>query len=140
MLGPDHISIRALMLISTKKNILSLYSKSMAYWHFENLYTYHTFMETLKILKLRTPLSLHDMYIRSTRKDTTLITPFPSDDFISRSTKIWNTLTPKLKLLDFSFKISLAKSKLKKALLKNQIGGDMITWTDNNFDIKKLIV
>ena len=97
-------------------------------------------METLKILKLRTPLSLYDMYIRSTRKDTTLITPFPSDDFISRSTKIWNTLTPKLKLLDFSFKISLAKSKLKKALLKNQFGGDMITWTENNFDIKKLNV
>ena len=94
-------------------------------------------METLKILKLRTPLSLHDMYkIRSIRKDTTLITPFPSDNFISRSTKIWNTLTPKLKLLDFSFKISLAKSKLKRALLKNQFGGDMITWTDNNFDIK----
>ena len=105
---------------------------------FKNLYTYHTFMETLKILKLRTPLSLHEMYTISTRKDTTLIVPHPSDDFISRSTKIWNTLSPKLKLLDFSFKISLAKSKLKKALLKNQSGGDMITWTENNFDADKL--
>ena len=105
---------------------------------FKNLYTYHTFMETLKILKLRTPLSLHEMYTISTRKDTTLIVPHPSDDFISRSTKIWNTLSPKLKLLDFSFKISLAKSKLKKALLENQSGGDMITWTENNFDVDKL--
>ena len=61
-----------------------------------------------------------------------------SEDFISRSTKIWNTISPKLKMLDFSFKISLAKSKLKKALLKIQCGGDMISWSDSNFDLGKL--
>ena len=105
---------------------------------FDNLYVYHSFMETFKTLKLRTPLSLYDCYTKSTRKDTALLMPTHSDDFISRSTKIWNTISPKLKMLDFSFKISLAKSKLKKALLKIQCGGDMISWSDSNFDLGKL--
>ena len=94
----------------TKHSILAL----------RNLYTYHTFMEVFKILKLRTPPSLLDYFTRSLRKETTLITAFPTHDFISRSTKIWNTFAPKLKLIDYAHKISAAKSSLKSMLLKNQ--------------------
>ena len=48
----------------TKHSILAL----------RNLYTYHTFMEVFKILKLRVPPSLSDYFARSHRKETTLIT------------------------------------------------------------------
>ena len=53
---------------------------------FKNLYTYHTFMEVFKILKLECPTSLHQHFTLSSRKKTTLISQLPSQDFISRST------------------------------------------------------
>ena len=95
-------------------------------------------MEALKILKLRVPLSLYDHFSKSLRKETTLISSFPTNDFISRSTTVWNTIAPKLKVHDYSHKISLAKSGLKRALLNVQHTGDMISWTDNNFDMKQI--
>ena len=104
----------------------------------QNLYTYHTFMEVLKILKLGVPLSLSEHFTKYLRKETTLITSFPTNDFISRSTKIWNTVAPKLKILDYSHKISSAKSSLKKSLIKIQSAGDMVHWTQNNFDMQKI--
>ena len=104
----------------------------------QNLYIYHTFMEVLKILKLGVPLSLSEHFTKSLRKETTLITSFPTNDFISRSTKIWNTVAPKLKILDYSHKISSAKSSLKKSLIKIQSAGDMVHWTQNNFDMQKI--
>ena len=106
----------------------------------KNLYSYHTFMEVFKILKLRYPISLHDHYNLSQRKETTLISPFPSNDFISRSTNVWNTIAPKLRLLDYSHNISLAKSNLKRALLKIQHAENEIAWTKNDFDITKIPV
>ena len=112
----------------TKHSILAL----------RNLYTYHTFMEVFKIPKLRIPPSLSDYFTRSLRKETTLITAFPTHDFISRSTKIWNNIAPKLKLIDYSHKISAAKSSLKRMLLKTQCSGDIINWNENNFDLNNL--
>ena len=103
-----------------------------------NLYTYHTFMEVFKTLKLRCPISLYECFKVSSRKETTLITSFPSHDFISRGTIIWNTIAPKLKLLDYSHNISLAKSSLKRALLHLQHSGDNLTWTKNDSDITRL--
>ena len=102
---------------------------------FKNLYTYYTFMEVFKILKLECPTSLHDQFKISARKETSLISQFPSFDFISRSTKLWNTIAPKLGITEFSHKISHAKSTLKKALLKLQHTADGVSWTSNDFDI-----
>ena len=110
------------------KNILAL----------QNLYTYHTFMEVFKILKLRCPISLFDLFNVSSRKEMTLITPFPSNDFVYRATTIWNTIAPKLKLLDYSHNISLAKSTLKKALIDIQHSHNEFDWTQNDFDIKRI--
>jgi hypothetical protein len=105
----------------------------------ENLYTYHTFMEVFKILKLRCPISLHEHFNLSSRKETTLIAPFgTTNDFISRLTSIWNSIAPKFKLQDYSYKISLAKSNLKKALLRIQHAEDQITWPPNDCDFRKL--
>jgi len=95
---------------------------------FRNLYTYHTFMETFKILKLRYPISLYEQYNISRRKEITLITSHPSKDFVSRSTSLWNTIVPKLKLMDYSHNINQAKSCLKKSLLNMQHVNDDIAW------------
>ena len=56
----------------------------------QNLYNYHCFMEIFKILKFRTPISLHSLYIISRRSDTTLITPYPDPHFLYQSASIWN--------------------------------------------------
>ena len=105
----------------------------------ENLYTYHTFMEAFKILKLRCPISLHGHFNISARKETTLISTFgTTNDFISRSTSIWNTIAPKFRLQDYSYKIGLAKSNLKKALLRLQHLEDQIEWTPNDFNFGKI--
>ena len=83
-------------------------------------------------------MSLYEHFTISSRKETTLITSFPSHDFISRGTAIWNTIAPKLKLLDYSHNISLAKSKLKKALLNLQHSDDTEIWTKNDFEISRI--
>ena len=96
-------------------------------------------METFKILKFRTPLSIHSKFSLSKRKETLLITPLPADDFISRSTEIWNTLTAKLKITDFSPSIGSMKSMVRQALFKNQQTGDATQWIPNNFEIVKIL-
>ncbi|MCP4460444.1 MAG: hypothetical protein GY816_20845, partial [Cytophagales bacterium] len=105
----------------------------------KNLYTYHTFMEIFKILKFRFPISLYEQFQISSRKETTLTTSFPSADFISRSTRIWNIITPKFKLPDYSCKISATKSGLKKALFKIQHAENEISWTENDFNFNKIV-
>ena len=112
------------------KNILTL----------QNLYTYHTFMETFKILKLRCPISIHDLFSVSSRKETTLITSFPSNDFIYRATTIWNIIAPKFKLLDYSHNISLIKSTLKRVLLEIQHLENQLDWTESDFDINRISI
>ena len=106
---------------------------------FENLYTYHTFIETFKILKLRTPISLYNLYTKSHRKEIMLIVPSSStSDFIKRSTTLWNTIAPKMKLIDYSYKISLAKSNVKRALNSVQNTGNTNSWTENDFNAQKI--
>ena len=112
----------------TKHKILAL----------NNLYSYHSFMETLKILKLRDPITLHDQYTLSKRKPTLIINTNPAENFVSRSSRIWNTICPKLKLNDFSCNISTTKSTLKTALLKLQDIDDPVAWILDNFDLNKI--
>ena len=112
----------------TKHKILAL----------NNLYSYHTFMEILKILKLRDPITLHEQYTLSERKPTLIINTNPAENFVSRSTKIWNTVSPKLKLKDFSFKISSTKNTLKTVLLRLQNSDDPVAWISDNFNLEKI--
>ena len=95
-------------------------------------------MEVFKILKLDYPSSLYNQFHTSVRKETTLISQFPSHDFISRSTKLWNTIAPKLGITEFSCKISHAKNILKKALLTLQHAVDGVDWTSGDSDFSKL--
>ena len=95
-------------------------------------------MEVFKILKLRQPISLFDQYTLSNRKETTIITSYPTSDFTSRSTSLWNTIAPKLKLYDYSHKISHVKSHLKNSLLTMQHAKDKIEWLQDDIDVSKL--
>jgi hypothetical protein len=105
-----------------------------------NLYLYHTTTEVFKILKYRTPISLYSSYIRSTRKDTLLITPTNSSHFISKSTEIWNLVRQKLKVNDlFLTKLSSLKSSLKSLIYKYQKFGDAMVWNDNELNVKQAI-
>ena len=104
----------------------------------KNLYSYHTCMETFKILKLRDPITLYEQYTLSDRKPTLIINAHPSENFVSRSTKIWNTISPKMKINDFSHKISTMKATLKRSLLRLQSSDDPIAWISDNFNIDKI--
>ena len=104
LLGEDFYRKEHTKPLFKEHNILALH----------NLYTYQTFMEVSKILKLRSPISLHTQFNMSKRKETTIITDTPADNFVSRSSNLWNKIAPKLKIFDFCFKISSLKNNVKK--------------------------
>ena len=104
-----------------------------------NLYTYHAFMETYKILKFRQPQSLFDKYNLSKRKPTLLIAGFPSPNFTDRTTSIWNTIAPKLKIDDYSPKVGSLKNCIKMALFKNQHQDSTLEWTQEDHNITRLL-
>ena len=111
-----------------KHNILAL----------RNLYTYHLTMEISKILKLRNPISIYSQIEISSRKESLIITSTPAQNFISRSSTLWNKIAPKFKINDYSFKLSLFKNTLKKSLMILQHSGDPLTWSSQDFDPMKL--
>ncbi len=95
-------------------------------------------METYKILKFRQPMSLYDKFKISERKPTLLIAGLPSQKFTDRTTSIWNSITPKLKLVDLSPKVSSMKNIIKKAVFLNQHAELPLEWTPENFDPAKI--
>ena len=103
-----------------------------------NLYAYHTTMEAFKILKLRDPISMHDQFNISKRKETVLISTTPAENFFTRSTNLWNKIAPKMKVSDFTTKISIFKNCLKKSLLTLQHNENVTTWTSEDFNLQKL--
>ena len=94
-------------------------------------------MELFKILKLRDPITIFEHFTTSDRKPTLIINELPAENFVCRSTKIWNAITPKLKLTDYSAKIGSIKNSLKAQLFKQQNSDDPITWISDNFNIEK---
>ena len=111
-----------------QNNILSLH----------NLYNYHCFMETFKILKLRIPIVFHSQYHIAFKKHTRLIPPIPSPNFLYRSSIIWNKVSQKLKLFDYSTNMSIVRNQMKKALLYQQHVEETIHWTPEDFNIDKI--
>ena len=105
----------------------------------QNLYVYHTYMELFKILKLRSPISLYGQFVISDRKETMLISKRPANNFVSRSTKIWNIISPKMSVTDFCCKINATKNHLKKALLDLQHAENPVTWTSEDWNMTKII-
>ena len=105
-----------------------------------NLYTYHTTMETFKILKLRTPYSLYSLFTISNRKETLLITPSSSHGFIHRASALWNLIRQKVKLFDFSLvKVSSLKNTCKNLINAYQKQGDEMVWNDNEINVRNAL-
>ena len=97
----------------------------------ENLYRYHCLMELFKVIKSRTPVSLYYLFNISNRKDTLLITPYPSNQFLYNSSRLWNEFR-KIWQHDFSSSYSSMKCSLKFSLLKAQsLYG--VEWCEKNF-------
>ena len=104
---------------------------------FKNLYNYHTCLETLKILKTKSPHTLYKIFPLSSRnygnfiiyqKNTTI--------FMINRTKIWNDCLKLISINQFIAEVEIGKFKLnlKQAILKIQNAFDDIEWyPDHNF-------
>ena len=118
-----------------------------------NLYIYHTFIDTFKILKTFTPISLYNLFSQGCR-DASFLLLLPSVtldiskyNFIFRACTIWNNLIGDMlekslqvdkgkfkgiiipgssKNSDFCATVSFIKNKLKAYLLDDQSSGDPV--------------
>ena len=108
----------------------------------QNLYIMHCFMETFKIFKFKTPSSLLNHYKISNRKYLTyikLLTPKPDNQFLYKSSIIWNTVRAKLNINDLSISCLSVKNMLKNSLHKNQHHHHDMEWlSSHDFNIGKL--
>ena len=105
----------------------------------QNLYHYQILLDTFKILKTHTPISIYSCFKISHRKETLLITPTHSCNFIYKACSLWNVFraTPcGLQIKDFSVGLSHTKNKIKELLLHRQKIGDQEEWDDTNFQLQ----
>ena len=116
-----------------------------------NLYKYHTFMETLKILKFSTPISVHNLISLLPKTDKLrLEVPrvklnITKQNFVFKSTQIWNDMSSEIfekcspnenglivpgstKDSDLSASTAFIKSRLKSHLLSAQKLGNTLNW------------
>ena len=100
-----------------------------------NIYSYRCITAIFKILKFRLPISLYQQFQLSKRKDTFLLTPTPSTNFIYKASVLWNSLRTKLVIFDFSVNVNSLKTKLKSMILSNQSSGDANEWSEYNYNI-----
>ena len=109
-----------------------------------SLYTYHCFLELLKILTFRQPYSLFELFnlnkphIRSTRYNSTYInTPAyfsaNSNEFTYKAVKIWNYYRTKLDIHDFEITINTIRYKLKSLIESIQNAAGPTEWNSQNF-------
>ena len=147
----EHISKKNFCLEHTKP----LFNKHKILTIF-NLCTYHTFINTFKILKIQSPVSLYNLFFQGSRDANFLmLLPIVSLDisknnFLFNACKIWNSLIGDLlekslpleegkykgtiiqgssKNSDFCAPISIIKNKLKSHLLDQQSSGDSVEWS-----------
>ena len=120
-----------------------------------NLHIYHTFIDTFKILKTRTPVSLFNLFSQSCRDaNFLLLLPRVALDiskynFVFRACKIWNSLIGDMlekslpvvkgkykgtiipgssKNSDLCTTVSFIKNKMKAHLLEDQSSGNPVEW------------
>ena len=102
----------------------------------KNLYYYHMTLATYKILNTRIPISLYSYFTLSKRKETLLLTTWPSQNFLYNACCIWNTIRELLPISEFGIKISEIKTKLRNILFTRQNLGDQIEWSEENFILR----
>ena len=106
-----------------------------------NLHKYQTLLSTFKILKLRTPIAVHNCFKISNRKDYLLHMPInASVNFIYDATSLWLTLLscPESAIIkDFTVGVGRVKSKVRELILCRQKMGDENDWCENtNFNLR----
>ncbi len=117
----------------------------------QNLYLYHTFMETFKVLKFSTPISIRNLLHFLPRTERyRLQLPLvrlniTKQNFVFKSSNIWNDLSKELletctpteggliipgseKNSDLAASTGMVKGKLKNLLLSRQNLGDAFVW------------
>ena len=102
----------------------------------QSLYYYHVILNTYKIMKTHTPISLYSCFTKSRRKETLFITPQHSHHFIFKAISLWNEIRNVAKFStthDFSASLSQVKTWMKDLLHKRQRLGDQEEWSDDNF-------
>ena len=97
----------------------------------ENLYRSRCIMEMFKTVKLHVPVSLCCLFNPSTRKDSLLITPNPTHQFIYKSAWLWNQFRNTTSFT-FSSKYSAVKNYLRQSLLGAQ-SRHGTEWNNFNF-------
>ena len=107
----------------------------------QNIYTYQTCLEVAKILKNKTPISIHSLLTVSTRDNSNLlILPMLTNCFAYNASRMWNVITKTIaKSIDpVALKISFLKLSLKKSLLKVQQMHSVNDWTPANFNVESI--
>ncbi len=90
-------------------------------------------MEPSKAVRNYVPISIHDLFQESERKDNLFITPKPSHNFAYSGAKLWNKFFEQTNLRGKLSSLGSIKSQLKQCILKAQFEHDAITWYDTNF-------
>ena len=89
-------------------------------------------MEVYKILKYHLPISIYSLFNRSTRKEGLLITLTVLNNFVSRSSRMWNMFGQSGGRVDLNLSDCAMKKCIKSMLLELETYSE--TWCDSNFD------
>ena len=95
-----------------------------------NLFVYHCSMETMKILRNKVPVSMHNLFSISPRKEMYLITPTPNPQFLYNASFIWNTVRKLYVENDPSNFQTTFKTLLKNFISTNQHLGSETEWNE----------
>lgn len=101
----------------------------------QNLYYYHTIVSFHKVMKTHTPISLFSCFTKSHRKESRMIIPHHSHQFIFKASSLWNEYAKSMEetIDDFSLGFGHLKSWTKQLLYRRQKLGDQEEWSDENF-------
>ena len=116
----------------TKEHTKPLFRENMILT-VNNLYYYHITVSVYKVLNSRVPIALYSIFTLSKRKETLLLTPFSSNNFVYNACSIWNQIRDLLSIKTFGGQLSKIKNNLKKLLFSRQNLGDPNEWSDENF-------
>ena len=97
-----------------------------------NLYKCRTLVEIFKILKYQEPMSLYSLFNKSKRKESLLITSVAMNNFVSRSSQMWNMFRQSSGRMVMCVSECTMKYIAKNALLELQNYSEV--WCDANFD------
>ena len=98
-----------------------------------NLYRLRTITELFKIMKYRLPIAIYSLITRSARKNNRLIPPKPSQNFVYKSSWLWNKFIETESGLDFS---STSCNSLKVRLSQSLVNAQhrhSTDWHNDNF-------